>query len=79
MLQFHHVGAAPDLDLVARLFGIQVHELEAAFGVIATDPDAGLYTVLVDDAALPAVRRALRGRPAHPAEALFSNPRVEPT
>ncbi len=78
MLQFHQPGPAPGLDAVAVLFGLAPVQLDAAFGVIATDPDAALYTVLVDDTAVPAVQRALAQRPPHPAEALFSNPGIAP-
>jgi hypothetical protein len=79
MLQFHHAGAAPSLAEAGALFGLAPDELDAAFGVVATDAAAGLFTVLVADAAAPRVQAALAGRPAHPGEGLFGNPRVEPT
>lgn len=78
MLQFHHTGAAPTLADVARLFDLAPSDLDVDFGVINTDPAAALFTVLVADHAVPAARRALSARTPHPAEAIFSNPRVEP-
>lgn len=78
MLQFHHPGQAPTLDAAAALFGLAAAQVDAAFGVIATDPDAALYTVLVADDAVAAVQQALARRPPHPAEGVFSNPGIAP-
>jgi hypothetical protein len=79
MLQFHHEGGTPTLAEAMTLFGLAAGELDVSFGVIATDPDAGLYTVLVADAAAPRVQAALARRPAREAEGLYGNPRIEPT
>jgi hypothetical protein len=79
MVQFRHRGGAPSLDEVRRLFGLAPDELDPAFGVIATDPDDGLYAVLIADTAIPRVSAALAARPADPAEGVFANPRIEPT
>ena len=78
MLQFHHEGEAPSLDEVARIFAIGADQVVAEFGVIATDPTAGLYTVLIDEKAVDAVRQRLSERGKHEAEGIFSNPRIEP-
>lgn len=78
MLQFSHPDGEPTLDQVARLFGIPRTALDDDFGVIATDPEAGLYTVLVDTAVGPQVETVLARRPKTDGEGLFSNPRIEP-
>ncbi|WP_296679183.1 hypothetical protein [Novosphingobium sp.] len=78
MLQFRHAGSAPSMDEVCRLFSLAPDELDRQFGVIATDPADGLYTVLIDARAAPRVSAALAARPAHPAEGLFANPPIEP-
>jgi hypothetical protein len=79
MLQFHHPSAAPTLDEAQRLFGLTNGQLDADFGVLATDPDAGLFTVLVADEAMLLVQAALALRPPHAGEGLFGNARIEPT
>lgn len=77
MLQFRHRGAtAPTPAEVRRRFGLADGELDPEFGVIATDPGAGLYTVLIAAAAVDRVARSLAGD--DPAEAVFANPPVEP-
>lgn len=78
MLQFRHSGPAPKLDEVRRMFALEAGEIDTDFGVIATDPTAGLYTVLVAASAAARVAAALATRPADPAEGWFGNPRVEP-
>ncbi|MGY6551362.1 MAG: hypothetical protein ACXIT4_05635 [Erythrobacter sp.] len=78
MLQFRHSGEAPSLAEVAALFDLAPDELDGEFGVIATDPAEGLFTVLVDLCASARVTAALARRPADPVEGLFVNPPVEP-
>ncbi|WP_086618962.1 hypothetical protein [Erythrobacter tepidarius] len=78
MLQFRHRGMAPGLDEVAALFGLAPGEIDATFGVIATDPAEGLYTVRIDVRGADRVRAALAQRPADPAEGLFANPPIAP-
>ncbi len=78
MLQFRHQGLAPSLDEVRRLFDLGPGEVDAQFGVIATDPAAGIYTVLVASAATKRVEAVLATRSRDPAEGIFANPRIEP-
>jgi hypothetical protein len=78
LLQFKHPGAKPTIDDVIRLFDLQVSEVDVEFGIIATDPEAGLYTVLVASAAQNRVIAALARRQPDAAEGIFSNTRVEP-
>lgn len=78
MLQFKHPGSAPSLDEVRRLFKLEPDEIDAQFGVVATDPSQGLYTVLVAAKARKRVEAVLDARPRDPAEGIFANPRIEP-
>jgi hypothetical protein len=78
LLQFHHPGAAPDLAAVLAVFGLDRIDVDADFGVVATDPADGLFVIRVEDRALDKVRSALARRPRHPAEGVFGDPRVEP-
>ena len=78
MLQFKHQGSVPSVDEVRRLFGLEADEINTQFGVIATDPTEGVYTVLVATKASKRVETVLDSRPRDPAEGVFSNPRIEP-
>jgi len=60
------------------MFDLNTHEIDPDFGVIATDPDEGLYTVLVDARATNRVETVLATRRPDPAEGIFANPRIEP-
>jgi hypothetical protein len=78
MLQFHSTGNPPSLDDVKRLFGLNADEIDAEFGVIASSPDDGLFTVLIGNNAEAKVNAALARRPKRVGEGVFSNPRIEP-
>ena len=78
ILQFRHAGTPPTLDDICRLFGLSQSEIDSQYGVIATDPDEALYTVLVDASSGPRIRSALAARPKDSAEGLFSNARIGP-
>jgi hypothetical protein len=79
LLQFHDPGGAPQLGEVLAAFGLNPADVDAEFGVVATDPRAGLFAVRVEDRALDRARAALAVRPPHPAEGVFGDPRIEPT
>jgi hypothetical protein len=79
LLQFHHPGGVPQLDAVLSTFGLDRADVDAEFGVVATDPRADLFVIRVEDRALDKVRTALALRPRQPGEGLFGDPRVEPT
>ncbi len=51
MMNIHAAGEAPTLQSVKQRFGLADHEIDPSFGVVGVDPDAGLYTVLVDERA----------------------------
>ena len=78
MLQFKHAGSAPSLDEVRREFNLKPDEIDRQFGVIATDPQEGMFTVLIDAAATHRVQAELAKRPRNSAEGIFANPRIEP-
>lgn len=78
MLQFRHRGGAPSIDSICALFNLGPEEIDAEFGVIATDAEDDLYTVLVDAAAADRVEAALAHRDPDPAEGFFANPPVDP-
>lgn len=78
MLQFKHQGSAPSIDEVRRLFDLKPNEIDTQFGVRASDPTSGLYTVLIDAKANKRVEASLAARPSDPAEGVFSNPKIEP-
>ena len=78
MLQFLHQGSEPSLEDVCQLFNLSADEIDTEFGVIATDPFEGLYTVLVEANASDRIEAVLATRPQNPAEGIFSNPRIEP-
>jgi hypothetical protein len=79
MLQFKHQGSAPpSVDEVRRLFDLEADEIDTPFGVIATDPAEGIYTVLVAAKASKRIEAVLANRVRDPAEGIFANPRIEP-
>ena len=78
MLQFKHTGPAPTVDDVRRLFNLEANEIDSAFGVIATDPDQGLFTVRVAPTAASRVRAVLATRRRDSAEGLFADTPIAP-
>lgn len=77
MIQFHFDGDEPDTQEVARRLAIEPDQIDSEFGVIATDPDAGLYTILVE-AEVGAKVQSQLDRDNDEAVGEFSNPRIEP-
>jgi hypothetical protein len=78
MLQFRHAGPAPSTAEAAALLDLRLEEIDPDFGVVTTDPAAGLHTVLIDPAAAARAQARLTARGAGPEEGVFANPRVEP-
>ena len=81
MFQFHHPGVAPpSIEEVRREWRLGSDDLDADYGVVPIDPQAGLYVVLVHPDAARRLERELQSRRIRdPAVGLFGNPRVEPT
>lgn len=78
MIQLRLRTGEPTLAEAAGTLGLDAAELDADFGVIATDPDDGLYTVRVRRDAADKARKALEAREADSAEGIFSDPRIAP-
>jgi len=78
MIQFQHDGDEPSLQDIARRFAVEPDQIDPDFGVIATDPDAGLYTILVEEHIRVEILRQLGRASEDPAIGEFSNPRIEP-
>ncbi len=63
-------------EAAAARLGVAVSDLDAGYGVVATDPDAGLHAVMLRAALADEVAARLAG--GDPAEGVFANPRIEP-
>ncbi len=73
LMTFEAKGTAPTIQSAARKLGVAPTALDADFGVLAIDPDRGMFTVRVmDEAAVQ--RSAVRTGVGGP----FSNPRIAP-
>jgi hypothetical protein len=77
LIQFKEPGPTPSTEDVCRLLNIKDDELDPTFGVIATNPDEGIYAVRVATPATKRVESALAARPSDPAEGVFADPRIE--
>jgi hypothetical protein len=63
---------APSLDAAAQQLGVRTEDIDRDYGVVAVDPERGLYAVMV---------RADRLPPEKPADSYrgpFANPKIEP-
>jgi hypothetical protein len=78
LVRFKYVGPPPSLAEAANALGVLVEELDAAYGVTPIDAAAGLYSVLVNDAAAARAEAALNAREKDPAEGVYENPQGEP-
>ncbi len=81
MVQFHYRGnTAPDLQAVAQRFGVAVSDIDNDFGVIVTDPDAHLATILVtrDVADIIEPHLNVAGQDASAGEGVFGDVRIAP-
>jgi hypothetical protein len=47
MVQFRYEGAPPSLEEVAERFHLKTSEIDDSFGIIVTDPEDRLATILV--------------------------------
>jgi hypothetical protein len=65
---------APTPESVRARYGLADGDLDARFGVVAVDPRAGIYTVMVEDAAA----HRLSSGGGWTVRGPFSNPRIAP-
>ena len=78
MIQLSLPGGEPTLAEAAAVLGLNPDELDPDFGVIATDPEQGLYTIRVQSNVVARARAALEARGVGGAEGIFSDPRIAP-
>ena len=76
LVQFRLAGEAPDLGDAARRLGVDVVDLDMAYGLVSVDPADRLYVVRVGADQEATVRKALKS--GDPAEGIFGDPRIEP-
>jgi hypothetical protein len=58
---------------VTKLLNLDVGDLDEDFGVVSIDPDKSLYSILVDERAVPGANEA-----GGDVKGPFANPRIEP-
>ena len=79
MVQFHHPGPAPTIEEAAARLDVPADALDRSFGVIATDPQERLFTVLIEAGAADRAMAALRrDGQSHPAEGVFGDTKIAP-
>ncbi len=66
-------GLKPDLKRAADILKVSLKSVDSNFGVVAVDPDKGIYAVQVAAEALPAQAQQSPKSFSGP----FSNPRIE--
>lgn len=74
MMTVRAPGSPPTLDALKQRFGLADEEVDARFGLVPVDPDAGTYTLMVEQDA--AVR--MRSDDQMTVKGPFSNPRIAP-
>jgi hypothetical protein len=72
MMTLHLDPKEASLAAVKRKLGLQAGEIDEEFGVVPIDPDANLFTVLVEEGVVTKVQgqEGVRGP--------FANPKIEP-
>lgn len=75
LLQFRHEGGMPAMADVLQAFALDAGDVDAEYGVVATDPADDLYVVRIDARAAAKLRAAPS---SDRAEGVFGDPRIEP-
>ena len=75
MVSFQVEGPAPTIADLRQRYSLSDDEIDATFGVVEVDPQACIYTILVEESA---VEKILPDGPITDVEGPFSNPRIEP-
>jgi hypothetical protein len=74
MVNITSPSGQPSLAEIQNRYGISAEELDREFGVVAVDPEANVYTVLVDEQAAAKITPDAEWNVEGP----FSNPKIEP-
>lgn len=74
MVNIQSAAGAPSMEAIKQRFGLSDAEIDPAFGVVAVDPEAGLFTVRVDERAAG----KLGSTADWTIEGPYSNPRIAP-
>lgn len=64
---------SPSLQQVIQKYGLEPHEIDDSFGVVPIDPQANLYSILVEDSAASKIHSSEDWSASGP----FSNPIIE--
>jgi hypothetical protein len=67
----------PTFDSLSEHYGFQREELDEAFGIVPVDPEANLYSVMLEEEAVERMQGE-RPREAETLEGPYANPRIEP-
>jgi hypothetical protein len=67
----------PSIEKVCETFGFRPNDIDMEFGIISIDPEADLYCILVDKAAVERVQN-LSVEKKEDIEGPFANPPIEP-
>ena len=67
-------GGAPSVEEIEATFGLSASDLDRQFGLIEVDDLRHEYTILVEESAVPRIHSTRRWRVLGP----FSNPRIAP-
>ncbi len=67
----------PSIEQVCEKYRLEPQELDTEFGINQIDPEANLYSILVDEEAAERVREQF-SYDTSGIEGPFSNPRIEP-
>jgi hypothetical protein len=67
-------GPSPSMEDIKQQFNLDDDEIDADFGVVEIDPDAHLYTVLVEEQASTKIQPTPEWKTTGP----YANPRIAP-
>lgn len=76
LVQIRLEPAAASLGDAAARLGVPVADIDPDYGLVPTDPAAGLYALMLRAGRADAAAARLAG--GDPAEGVFANPRIEP-
>jgi len=74
MMTIGTAGRSPSVEDIKQQFNLDDDEIDPDFGVVEIDPDANLYTVLVEEQAAAKVQPTREWTTAGP----YANPRIAP-